>query len=196
MAQAEFHAVRTVVDDTREIVVVQSIVLNPNGDALLDEIDLDGAVFHRPIDVVGHVVASPAIVVVVIDPVALAAAVAIGVAQEADFRVGGVIDPSVPFRRNIHVALPSSLERVSDFIVVVPKEVAACKRHRQHCQECDGHECVQFFHLFNLLFVKGSTSSFQFSAAKLRYFGRPAKRFSIIFHRKIPTNDAKIPNKH
>ena len=196
MAQTEIDVVVAVVDDAREIVVVESVVFNPDGCALFDEINLDGAVAHCPFDVVGDIVSAPSVVVVVIDPVARSARIAIGVAQEADFRVGGVINSSVPFRRDVHIALPSSFERVSDFVVIVPEEVATRKRHGQHCQECDGPECVQFFHLFNLLFVKGSTSSFQFSAAKLRYFGRPAKRFSIIFHRKIPTNDVKIPNKH
>ena len=144
MTQLEVYAALAIVDGSLEVGIVKPVVLDPERRSLLNEVHGDGAIVHRPLDVVGHVVASPAGVVIVVNPVARAAAVAVGVAEEAEFRIGGIVDASVPFRRHIHVTAPSTLQGVGDCIVVVP--FAACERHGQHCHEQKRPECVPFLH--------------------------------------------------
>jgi hypothetical protein len=77
-------------DGAIEVVIVKRIVAYPHIGTVLDEMYPDNTIIDSPLDMVGNIIAAPSIAIVVINPVTVARSIPIGVAQEADFRVGSI----------------------------------------------------------------------------------------------------------
>ena len=93
MAKVELQPVSiTAIDISCEVSIVECIVVDIHVVTILHEVDMNRSEIHAPLNVIGDVVVStPVALIVIVHPVACAGGIAIGIAQEANLRVGGIV---------------------------------------------------------------------------------------------------------